>query len=150
MDSRALYPQISQQTTVFQTDAVLRRLRRNFQCCGGLLPANSVAALMRPGINQPVSQLAHWIVDRQIVHFAACAETLLPLFQFHPSMSALRPGMAALMAELSGVMDDWELAQWFASPNLSLNGAWPAVMLATQPILVLEAARLDRFLIDGD
>jgi hypothetical protein len=48
-----------------------------------------------------------------------------------------------------GVFDDWELTQWFASPNAWLRGESPSDALIGDASSVLETARADRFVATG-
>lgn len=134
-------------------DAEFRRLCQGLEPSGGLVSADLLAGLMRHGdgtsVSQPISQVARWIVGRQIVCVPWRSQTLLPVFQFGAGMASLRPGLAAVMAELTDVFDDGELALWFALGNCSLGGAAPADCLATQAADVWQAARTDRFIATG-
>jgi hypothetical protein len=134
-------------------DADFSLLCQRFQRSGGLVGADQLAALMRDGgapwISQPISQLARWIVARQVVCVPWRAQTWLPLFQFSDCRACLRPGLAAVMTELGDVFDGWELALWFAHGNISLGGAAPADRIATHPVDVWQAARTDRFIATG-
>jgi hypothetical protein len=134
-------------------DADFSRLSQGYQCSGGLVGADQLAGLMRHGaapmVSQPISQLARWIVARQVVCVPWRAQTWLPLFQFGDGRACLRPGLAAVMGELGDVFDDWELAMWFALGNSSLGGAAPADRLAAHPVEVWQAARTDRFIATG-
>ena len=70
----------------------------------------------------------------------------LPLFQFDPSDMSLREEVQRPCAELSGVMDGWEMAQWFVRPQCLLQHRSPLALLDTEPGLVLDAARREHFL----
>ena len=134
-------------------DAEFSQLCQGLHRSGGLVSADIVVALMRhgvePSISQPISHLARWIVGRQVVCVPWRSQTLLPLFQFGDGMTSLRPGLAAVMAELADVFDDWELALWFAQGNSGLDSAAPADRLASHPADVWQAARTDRFIATG-
>ena len=77
------------------------------------------------------------------------SQTLLPLFQFDLQSSSLRPPIERVIAELTGVFDDFELAIWFAQPNSWLDGAMPVHVLGRDVPAVLGAARADRFVATG-
>lgn len=104
---------------------------------------------MRGGLHPPLSQLARWIAWRRIVTVPCVEQTLVPLFQFEPGFAALKLGLPPVLAELTGVFDDLELAAWFATPNDSLGGKAPADVLAQDPPAVHAVARLDRFIATG-
>ena len=93
--------------------------------------------------------LARWIALRQIVSVEWQSQTWLPLFQFDRRDMSLHPQLPTILAELSGVFDAWELAHWFARPNSTLAGLTPAEAFRDDPALVLQAARADRFAIEG-
>lgn len=130
-------------------EAEFAELCRGLQASGGLVAADQLAAMMRHGSAQPLSRLARWIVSRQVVTVPWRSQTLLPLFQFGECGACLRPGLPAVMTELTHVFDDRELALWFARCNSSLGGAVPADCLATRPVDVWQAARTDRFIATG-
>lgn len=112
---------------------------------GGLVRADEALALFRFEHGPDVALLARWIVARQVVSFYWHAETWLPLFQFRRSDMSVRAELRPVFAELNSVFDRWELATWFAWPNTALADRAPAQVLASDPVAVLEAARLDRF-----
>jgi len=124
-------------------------LCEGLRASGGLVEAEQLVSLMRRGARQPISQLARWIVARQVLSLSWNAQTLLPLFQFTDDLTGLQPGFVAARAELGDVFDDWELALWFASSNCALQGAVPAGRVATRPVEVWQAARTDRYIATG-
>ena len=117
---------------------------------GGIVSADEVVLMLRNcGSNQPLSKLARWIVARDVMSFEWRATTWLPLFQFERGDMSLRPGVSAVVCELSDVFDVWELMAWFTSPNTWLCDMAPADLVAIRPAAVLEAARADRFISRG-
>jgi len=116
---------------------------------GGLLSTDEVVPLLRRRTAQPISVLARWIVARNVVSFVWQSQTLLPLFQFDLSDMSLRCGTAAVVGELSGAFDDWDLATWFARPNSWLRDAAPVDVIDTDQPAVLQAARADRYIVRG-
>jgi hypothetical protein len=60
-----------------------------------------------------------------------------------------RPGPAGVIAELSPIFDGWELASWFAKPNLWIADAKPIDLVDECLGAVLGAARADRFIAAG-
>jgi hypothetical protein len=135
-------------------EAEFSELFQGLQRSGGLVSADQLVGLMLGGggrctaqpVSQPISTVARWIVNRQVVCVAWRSQTMLPVFQFSSDVSSLRPGLAAVMAELTDVFDDWQLALWFARGNSSLGDAAPADRMATHPVDVWQAARTDRFI----
>jgi hypothetical protein len=122
---------------------------QGFEASGGLVPAELLCGWMRAGTAQPISQLARWIVGRQVISLNLAGQISLPLCQFLPGITGLQPGLAPVLAELVPVFDEVELATWFATPNGALGGAAPADRLATDPAAVHAAARLDRYIARG-
>jgi len=120
-----------------------------YRSTGGLTSGDEVARWLRAGNGQPISTLARWIVDRQIVCIEWQGHLQLPLFQFDRTGLGLLPMLQQTMAELAEVFDDWNAAAWFATPNCWLDDARPAEALARRPVEVLDAARADRFIAGG-
>lgn len=127
----------------------LSTMQRAFRASGGLLGGDSVRGLLREGSDQPVSLLARWIVGRQIVSFDAHGQRWIPMFQFEPGTMSPSISVQRVIAELRDVFDDWELTQWFASPNAWLRGESPSDALIGDASSVLETARADRFVATG-
>ena len=73
----------------------------------------------------------------------------LPWFQFDRASLGLLPGPAIVINELAPVFDGWEMASWFAQPNLWLGDCRPIDLLDASLSLVLGAARADRFIAGG-
>ncbi len=120
-----------------------------YERSGGLMRSEEVLFLLRRRSSQALSQLARWIVDQRVVSFEWRADRLLPMFQFDLADMSIRPEAAAVLAELAGVFDDWELASWFAEPNSWLQHRSPATALQADRQAVLDAARADRFVAHG-
>jgi len=116
---------------------------------GGMLPADEIARRMRPHYDQPISQLARWIVRRAIVVVPAKACTLVPLFQFDQMRMTVKVEVSAALAELVSVFDDLEVATWFVEPNRWLGGLAPVEGLRQGLVAMLQAARTDRFIARG-
>jgi hypothetical protein len=132
-----------------QSDSSVRSLKHAYRNSGGVASCDDVALLLREHSNQPISQLARWIVSRQLVSFVWRSQTFIPLFQFDFAPMGIRPCVQQVIAELSGALDDWELSNWFVRPNSELDYVAPLVALATDLPAVLSAARADRFLALG-
>lgn len=99
--------------------------------------------------DQPISKFARWIVDREIVCFTWQGQTFVPSFQFVADAPRMRPEVQSLVAELRSVLDDWELAAWFAMPNPWLGHRAPVDLLDTNIESVMQAARTERFVGHG-
>jgi hypothetical protein len=120
-----------------------------YQRAGGLVTCDEAATLLGRHRDQPISQLARWIVARNVVSFVWQSETMVPLFQFEISDMSLRHGTSQVIAELAGAFDDLELATWFAQPNCWLGNVAPLAVVDTDQFAVLQAARVDRYLARG-
>jgi hypothetical protein len=112
---------------------------------GGVSEDHAIVLRMRRLYCQPLSVLARWIVDREVISFQWRGATLLPDFQFDPSTWQPRPCVGRVVRELLDVYDDLELARWFVNPNVWLDGRLPADVVVSSPDDVFEAAGKDRF-----
>ena len=120
-----------------------------YERSGGLARSDEVLFMLRRRTSQPLSTLARWIVDQRVVSFEWQAQRFLPMFQFDLADMAIQPGTAAVLAELAGTFDDWELAAWFAEPSAWLQGRIPVDVLESDMKAVAGAARADRFVARG-
>ncbi len=120
-----------------------------FTASGGVATGDEIAGRMRGLYDRPVSQLARWIVDREVVNITWGTVILLPVFQFEDPGMTRRAVVKDVLSELRACMDDWACALWFATPNAWLASAVPVDLLARDPSAVHEASRADRFAILG-
>jgi hypothetical protein len=127
----------------------LHRMLATYGRAGGVATGEEVAGRMRDRFDRPVSQLARWIAERQVVSFTWGVVVLIPLFQFEKPAMARRPAVTDALAELRPFTDDWESALWFVQPNCWLDDGLPIDRLANQAPAVLQAARADRFVALG-
>ena len=111
----------------------------------GTIGSSELVLRMLAHCDQPISTLAHWIVERKVVAFDWQSQTLLPLFQFQLSDMSLRSPVVHVVQELSALLGDWELALWFALPNPWLDQARPVDAISHDAPAVLHAARAARF-----
>ena len=135
--------------STFTLDQQFIDMLGSFRGCGGLARSEEALAWLDGEVEQGLSTLARWIALRQVVSFEWQAQTWLPLFQFDRRDMSIRPGLVPIVGELGGVFDAWELAHWFARPNSTLEGLTPAEAFRDDPASVLQAARTDRFAIEG-
>lgn len=127
-------------------DYQYREMERSFRANRGLASADEVTALLVRHTDQPISMLARWIVARDVLSFDWQARKLLPLFQFEPQTMTLRSSVVDVIRELAPVLNDWELALWFARPNGWLDDAAPVDTIDSDAGAVYDAARADRYL----
>ncbi|MGJ7483760.1 hypothetical protein ACSFA2_00795 [Variovorax sp. LT2P21] len=124
------------------SDAHFIALLNAYRASGGLAEGSEIAA------RQPVtglSALARAIASRAVVSVDWAGQRWLPIFQFEPGDLAVRPLVRVLIDELSDVLDDWELADWFVEPNAWLRGAPPLQLVDTDFARVHDTARALRF-----
>ncbi|OUM02016.1 hypothetical protein [Variovorax sp. JS1663] len=120
-----------------------------FRASGGIAGSDEVTALLRRHTDQPISVLARWIVDRDVLCFHWQSRSMLPLFQFDPHTLTPRQPVVAVLGELAPALSDWEIALWFARCNPWLDDAAPVDAIDVDQRAVYEAARVDRYLIHG-
>ncbi len=98
---------------------------------------------------QPLSILARWIVRRNVVSVRRRESWLLPrLHVAEPEIEPL-PVVGQVVAELSAVLDDAALADWFCLPNVWLGGCRPVCAAHDRAKEVYEAAQADRWTARG-
>ena len=131
------------------TGAAGARLRSAYRTSGGVVGSETMTRLLEGRWDQPVSVLARWIVEREVVHFKLDAQIMLPLFQFDLKVLAVVPDVSAVLHQLRSAFDDDAIADWFAMPNAWLAGASPAEAIHREAPAVLQAARVDRFALEG-
>jgi hypothetical protein len=124
-------------------------LERAYESAGGTLSPEQMVQRLRAWSDQPLSMLAHWIVDREVLLISRHDRTLIPIFQFSGPRCVRRPDVANVIAELRPAFDDWELATWFVTPNTWLDEALPVRLIDTDARRVFEAARVDRYVACG-
>jgi hypothetical protein len=115
-----------------------------FRPQGGMADSDEVAERLLRHTDQPISRLARWIVNRDVLSVSWRSRLMLPLFQFDLAAFTPRPPVREVIRELTPVLGDWALALWFARSNALLGGATPADAIARDPAAVLEAAREER------
>ncbi|MET0520014.1 MAG: hypothetical protein ABW005_14415 [Burkholderiaceae bacterium] len=116
-------------------------LREAFEKYGGFATGDHVAGLMRKASLQPISQLARWIVAREVLAVVLPSGVWLPMFQFDTRRMEPWVGVRDALCELRDVCDEWELARWFACPNPALEDRAPMELVAEDPATVTRAAR---------
>lgn len=130
-------------------DERLLVLEGAFRSTGGIVSGDEMAAMLWEHTRQPISMVARWIVSREAVSFDWRSRRMLPLFQFDRSTLTLRTEVVDITKELRDVIDDWSLALWFARPNPWLRNAAPVSSIDGDPDAVRDAARADRFALNG-
>lgn len=116
---------------------------------GGTVRADDLSRHLRSEEPGHLTNLARKLVSGSILSFSWRQTLWVPLFQFLPDSSAVRPGVSRIMDELADAFDSWEIAVWFVQPNSWLNGQRPLDVLDRFHADVVQAARADRFVAMG-
>ncbi len=120
-----------------------------YRASGGLAGRREVLALSKRRGGPDAATLAHWVAERKVINFEWQSQTWLPLFQFQRPDMQPQAELARVLAELTPVYDPWELASWFVQPNPWLADRTPLDTLAADLPAVLNAARAERFVVNG-
>jgi hypothetical protein len=83
------------------------------------------------------------------IRFAWGGWSWLPLFQFRLDDVTLREGPMRVVDALGPEFDGWDVAQWFTARNAWLRDQRPIDVIDNELVLVIEAARTDRFIAAG-
>ncbi len=130
-----------------QQDRRFVELLGAYRASGGLARAQEVRALhQRRGATERRA-LARRIAGRELISFEWQAQAWLPLFQFTGGDMGLLPGLAPVLAELVPLYDGWEVAEWFVREAPALDNASPLALLPQAWQQVLEAARMEHFIL---
>lgn len=126
-----------------------RKMKHAFSASGGLVSSDDALTLLMRHTDQPISQLARWIVDREVISFQWEWRTVLPLFQFDLPTMTPRSSVTAVIRELIPALSDWEMCLWLIAPNAWLADAAPLDAISLDARAVLDAARGEHFLLRG-
>jgi hypothetical protein len=124
-------------------------MRSAFSATGGIVSSDALCTLLQRHTDQPISRLARWIVDGQIVTFEADSQRWMPMFQFDICDMSVLDGVQRSILELRDVFDEFEIAEWFAMSNTWLSGRTPSDVVKQEKDAVVQAARADRFVVSG-
>ena len=124
-------------------------LMNAYRSSGGLARAQEVLALLLHRGGPDAATLARWVQQRDVLSFDWHTDSWMPLFQFDPADMRPLPQLRPVLAELEGLYNPWELAEWFVEPNAWLQGRAPVDRLGRDAAGVLDAARVDRFVANG-
>lgn len=122
-------------------------METSFRSQGGMAGSDQVAELLSRRTDQPISKLARWIVDRDVLSVSWRSRLVLPLFQFDLTMMMPRGPVREVIRGLAPVLGDWALALWFARRNDLLRGVAPVDVIVRDPWAVFDAARQERLLL---
>ncbi|MBB1600472.1 hypothetical protein [Variovorax sp. UMC13] len=127
-------------------DALFVELLNGYRRSGGLARGSEVAVRAAQRRCDGTSWLENCLERRMVIALDWHSGLWLPLFQFDRRDMSLREEVRGPCAELSGIMDGWELALWFIRPQCLLHHCSPLELLDSQPAVVLDAARREHFL----
>ena len=136
-------------TVAWQGSVEFEALCRAYRGSGGIAYAEDLARLLE---ERPVGghlSLARLITSRQVLSFRWHGLIWVPMFQFDTADLTLRCGARQVLRELDGAFDGWAIAEWFVQPNAWLADRSPLDMLDADRTAVLQAARTDRFIVNG-
>ena len=122
---------------------------RSYAATGGIGRVEEIVDLFKLRDGPGMNVLASWIERRQVICFERDDGIWLPWFQFHRVALKPHPELDPIYTELTPVFDAWELANWFAQPNGWLQGQTPVATSASDLPAVRDAARADRFVVNG-
>jgi hypothetical protein len=130
------------------TDRDFVALLPAFRLSGGLATGHEIAARMERAQSRCLTTLGQRIAAGELISFLWSGNFWLPWFQFASDMQ-LTNVAEGVIRELGDVMDGWELTQWLAQPQPSLEGKAPIELVPARTPAVIEAARLARFIARG-
>ena len=127
------------------TDDQFVSMLNAYRGSGGLARDKELLSSSRRICGFDAHMLATWMAEREVIGFYWQSRTWLPLFQFNLPDMTRAPALGQVLAELIPVYSPWELANWFSQPNPWLADCVPAEALKSEPLAVLQAARVCRF-----
>ncbi len=130
-----------------------RMLKLACRASGGIARADDLARLLcdRGDGGQGEPMLGELLARAEVFGFLWRGSVWLPMFQFDLRRLSVQRAAQQVRAELQGAvaLDGWDCACWFARPHAGLDYRAPVDLLATDLPGVLEAARADRWILNG-
>ena len=133
-----------------RSDHQIHAMHWAFRSTGGLLPQAEVSELMHRYRGPDAGELANRIRTRELVAFEWRDEVWLPMFQFSRKTLSVHEALRPVFEELAVIYDPRGTASWFALPNIWLAERTPVEMLLRDLSAVRYAARVDRFIAQGE
>lgn len=115
---------------------------RAFHATGGTARGDELGRLLEQHQQGDYISLAKLMVAGHLFVFEWRHTLWTPMFQFDLDKLSLKTGPQRVRAELDTAMTGWEVAQWFATPNPTLQDRTPVDLIDTQIVAVMAAARL--------
>lgn len=120
-----------------------------YRSSGGLAHKQEILSTFKRLGGPSSDALARWISNRELICFDWQGQVWLPLFQFDRRDRTPDLRLCPVLVELTQIYDDWEVAVWCSLPNPWLDQRVPVDTLPYDPGAVLEAARAERFALNG-
>lgn len=120
-----------------------------YRSSGGLAHTQEILSMFKRCGGPSSDSFARWISNRELICFDWQGQVWLPLFQFDRRDLSPDARLCPVLAELTQIYDDWEVAVWCSLPNPWLEQRVPVDTLPYDPGAVLEAARAERFALNG-
>ncbi|HET7774248.1 MAG TPA: hypothetical protein VFK82_10525 [Burkholderiaceae bacterium] len=114
---------------------------------GGLDGGDHLARSFGARFGTRLGDLARRIVCGDLIAIEHRGEYWLPRLQFAAASDAMNPLLVPVVAELKDVLDAADLCWWLISPNVALAGEIPVERLACDARGVVDAARVERFIV---
>lgn len=120
-----------------------------YKTCGGTARADDLALLLEERQKGDFVSVAKAIVSRDIFSFDWGNHFWVPMFQFNRRDMSVKKNVRRVVQELTAVLDNWALAQWFTEPNAWLYDQRPVDLVDEHFSEVFDAARAERFVVTG-
>lgn len=139
----------AQPVSHFPTPLGFVALLSAYRSTGGTVRGDDLSRHVRSDAPGHLTNLARKLVSGAILSFSWRQTLWVPLFQFEPNGTDVKPTVTRVVDELTGAFDTWEIAVWFVQPNSWLKDQRPVDLLDSHAAEVLQAARVDRFVAMG-
>jgi len=142
-------PRFKRHVAVDSRDVVFVSMLPAFRATGGLATGDELGVKLDRLQHAGMSNLARKVAGGELICFDWHNSLWLPMFQFNPQTLEMDAMVHQIFCEISGIMDGWEITQWFARPHAALGGAMPVERLNGSVEALLNAARSDRLIARG-
>ncbi|MDO9004066.1 MAG: hypothetical protein Q7V20_11480 [Aquabacterium sp.] len=130
--------------SVTPSNNVFMTLVRAFFVSGGTVRAEELERQLQERQRGDYISLARLMASGKVFFFEWRDAFWVPMFQFDPQNLSVKSTFERIRDELTPQLNGWQLAQWFAMPNVCLGNRRPADVLDLDFASVLAAARQDR------
>jgi hypothetical protein len=112
---------------------------------GGMLSGDALRYMHRA--SQSGLMLGHALLRCDLIEVQWRHSLWLPVFQFQVTTWDTLPNVNLVVAEFFPVLQGFDLAEWFLTPNAWLQNRRPLEIVKEEPEAVVRAAQADRFLL---